>query len=518
MNASIKNSIIYNVYPTSFFDSNGDGVGDLKGIAQKLPYIKELADIVWINPIFKSPFRDGGYDVQDYYVIDERFGTMEDLRELLKEAHRLGLKVLLDLVVGHTSDQHPWFLESQKYERNEYSDYYIWNDDVFGGCGYKHISGNCERNGNYLINFFCFQPSLNFGFSEKKYDWQHHYLDQACLKIHDAVIDIIKFYMAMGVDGFRVDMAGSIVKEDDEQGTYSCEVWRKIFGKVREDYPEAIFVAEWGQPKYAVPMGGYDIDFFTHCHNEGYNELFRKEAGTNIFKSQGHSFFRREGLGEAVTFFDYFLENLEATEGKGYISVVTGNHDLPRVSMGRDFEELKVVFAFILALPGVPLIYYGDEIGMPYSELPNKDGGYRRTGARTPMQWADGPNAGFSEGEGELYLPVHENYARVNVQAQQQEEGSLLCTVQELVAVKRAYPELFACGNTFEVISDTYPLVIRRKAQDSQLVCMINPSEREYELNIEPGQVLSSVNAQVTDGRVRLGAVSYLWLRCDHSA
>lgn len=517
MNQTIKNSIIYNVYPTSFYDSNGDGIGDLNGITEKLPYIRQFADIVWINPIFKSPFRDGGYDVEDYYAIDERFGTMEDLKELLREAHKIGLKVLLDLVVGHTSDQHKWFQESQKHERNEYSDYYVWNDDVFGACSYKYMSGNSERNGNYLINFFCFQPSLNFGFSEKKYDWQHHYQDQVCLNIHDEVIQIIKYYLAMGVNGFRVDMAGSIVKDDDQEGKFSCEVWKKIFGKVREEYPEAIFVAEWGQPRYAVTNGDYDIDFFTHCHDEGYNNLFRKEAGTNVFKSEGHSFFRKEGLGEARTFFEYFLSNLEATKGKGYTSVVTGNHDLPRVAMGRTPEELKTVFAFILALPCVPLIYYGDEIGMPYSNLKNKDGGYCRTGARTPMQWTAGKNAGFSEAGGELYLPVNEDYTQVNVQAQQEDEHSLLREVRKLVAVKRAYPELFSCGNGFQVISDTYPLVFQRTAGKETFLCAVNPSEREYKLEMEVGEVLAAAGAEVSKGCITLKPVSYIWMKSDNA-
>ncbi|MEE1278129.1 MAG: alpha-amylase family glycosyl hydrolase, partial [Acutalibacteraceae bacterium] len=337
MNFSLENSIIYNVYPTSFYDSNGDGVGDLEGIIRKLPYIKTLADIVWINPVYKSPFRDGGYDIEDYFEIDEKFGTMEDVKRLTEKAHALGLRVLFDLVVGHTSDKHPWFLKSAGADKNEYSDYYIWNDEVFGTCPYKHISGNSERDGNYLINFFSFQPSLNFGFAEKKYSWQHHYKDSACQHIHSVVIDIIKHYMALGVDGFRVDLANSIVK-DDVDGKYSCEVWRKIFGTVREEYPQAIFVSEWGQPRFAVKNGDFDIDFITHCFTPGYTNLFRKEAGTNVYKGDGDSFFRHDGKGEAKTFFDYFLSNLEEVKDKGYISVVTGNHDLPRVAFGRDEE------------------------------------------------------------------------------------------------------------------------------------------------------------------------------------
>ena len=162
MNKEISNSIIYNVYPTSFYDSNGDGIGDLKGITQKLEYIKQFADIVWINPVFKSPFGDGGYDVEDYYAIDEKFGTLEDVKALTEKAHSLGLKILFDLVVGHTSDKHKWFLESQKAERNEYSNRYIWTEGVFNGCSYKHMTGTTERDGNYLVNFFSF---FDFGFN-----------------------------------------------------------------------------------------------------------------------------------------------------------------------------------------------------------------------------------------------------------------------------------------------------------------------------------------------------------------
>ncbi|MBR4762575.1 MAG: glycosylase [Clostridia bacterium] len=511
MNRKISNSIIYNVYPTSFFDSNGDGIGDLKGITEKLEYIKQFADIVWINPVYKSPFRDGGYDIEDYYAIDERFGTLDDVRILAKRAHELGIKVLFDLVVGHTSDTHKWFRESQKAEENAYSDYYIWNDDVFGACPYKHISGNSERNGNYLINFFCFQPALNYGFAEKKFDWQRRYTDKCFDRIHNEVISIIKFYMKLGIDGFRVDLASSIVK-DDVGGKCSCEVWRKIFGKVREEYPEAIFVSEWGQPKYAVKNGGFDIDFLNHCFFDGYNKLFRKEAGTNVIKSEGNSFFRKAGKGECTEFFDYFTDNLKAVKDKGYISVMTGNHDFPRISMGRTDEELKAVFAFILALPNVPIIYYGDEIGMPYTQLKTKDGGYCRTGARTPMQWSADRNAGFSQTGGELYLPVNENYKRVNVCSMQSDANSLLNTVKKLVEIKRKYLCDFSADDGFELLKDTYPLVFKRESEKSVFFCAVNPADKEYEIVLpEEVRVLFSNNAQKSGKILKMGSVSFVW-------
>ena len=511
MNKEISNSIIYNVYPTSFYDSNGDGIGDLNGITEKLDYIKQFADIIWINPVYKSPFRDGGYDISDYYTIDEKFGTLEDVKLLTEKAHSLGLKILFDLVVGHTSDKHKWFIESQKAERNEYSDYYIWNDDVFGNCPYKHISGNSERNGNYLINFFSFQPALNYGFAEKKFDWQNLYTDKVCEKVHDEVIKICKYYLALGVDGFRVDLASSIVK-DDVNGECSCKVWRKIFSEVRKEYKDAIFLSEWGEPKYAVANGDFDIDFLTHCYNEGYNNLFRKEPGTNAFKSDGNSFFRKEGKGEADTFFDYFLDNLQKTKDKGYISVPSGNHDLPRISIGRTSDELKTVFAFILALPNIPTIYYGDEIGMPYSNINNKDGGYNRTGSRTPMQWSAEKNAGFSKTDGELYLPVNENYTTVNCEAMEADNNSLLNTLKKLVDIKRKYLSDFSLNCDFEVLSRTYPLVFTRKRKEKQFFCAVNPSNKNFEIELpENSEVLISCNTEIKDGFIKIGALSFVW-------
>lgn len=512
MNKTLSNSIIYNVYPTSFYDSNGDGIGDLPGIIEKLDYIKQFADIVWINPVFKSPFRDGGYDVQDYYQIDEKFGTFQDVIKLTEKAHAMGLKVLFDLVVGHTSDQHKWFVESSKHERNAYSDYYVWSDDVFNWCPYKHMTGNCERNGNYLINFFCFQPSLNFGFAKKTQDWQNLYTDEICCKIHEEVIDIIKFYMRLGVDGFRVDLANSIVK-DDEDGKCSCEVWKKIFGRVREEYPEAIFVSEWGQPKYAVTNGDFDIDFITHCWFDGYNMLFRKEAGMNVIKSDGDSYFRKAGKGSAAHFFDYFLENMEAVKGKGYISVVSGNHDLPRIAMGRDGEDLKTVFAFLLAMPTVPLIYYGDEIGMPYSNLKTKDGGYCRTGARTPMQWNGGKHAGFSDTDGETYLPVNENYTTVNCEEMEKDPCSLMNAVKAMVAAKREFLADFTPDAAFELVNVDYPLVFKRTEGSKTFLCAVNPSERTYTVEVPAdGKVIACGNVQVNGTTAQMGGVSYLWM------
>lgn len=503
----LNKSVLYNVYPTSFYDSNGDGIGDIKGITEKLEYIKQFANIIWINPIFLSDFGDGGYDVIDYKKIDPRFGTIEDLKELFKKAKELDLKVLLDLVIGHTSHNHEWFKQSQKAERNKYSDYYVWTTAIFDECPYEVMRGNSERNGAYMTNFFWFQPSLNFGFAEKKYAWQFRYDDERLLPLHNEFLDIMRFYLDMGADGFRVDMAPSIVK-DDPTRECTAKVWQKLFGQIRKEYPEVLFVSEWGQPAYSVGKAGYDIDFFTHCFSDGYNRLFRKEPWTNIYYDEGDSFFRKAGKGEAKTFFDYFYKNWNEAKKTGYVCVVSSNHDLPRIAYKRDEEELKVCYAFLLSLPCIPLIYYGDEIGMDYNPDVSKDGGYKRTGSRTPMQWTDGKNAGFSTTDGELYLPIGDK--KINAEDQEKRPDSLMNAIKEILKVRKQTPQLCA-DDPMELISDTYPLIYTRGEKEKILIAL-NPSDREYTIDYQ-GEVLLSHNVEKCDKGFVLKAQSYIYIK-----
>lgn len=504
----LNSSIIYNVYPTSFYDGNGDGVGDIAGITQKLEYIKQFADVVWINPVFKSPFKDGGYDVEDYFEIDKKFGSIKDVEDLTAKAHALGMKIIFDLVVGHTSDRHKWFRESKKKKRNKYSDYYIWNNDVFEG-GLVGISGNAPRNGVYAVNFFCSQPALNYGYYRKDYSWQFDYKDERLSVLHDEVVGIMKFWLDKGVDGFRCDMASSIVKNDDE-GRGSCEIWRKLFKEVRKVYPQAVFISEWGQPEYAVGNDAFDVDFFTHCYNDGYNNLFRKESGCNVFYSEGNSYFRKTGKGECKTFFEYLERCLNKVKSKGYVSVVSGNHDLPRISMGRDEDELKCAFAFILALPCVPLIYYGDEIGMSYNEKLSKDGGYRRTGSRTPMQWSGGKNAGFSSAE-KLYLPINRNYKSVNVEDCSENEKSLYNTVKRLCKIRRESDALTADAD-FKLVSDGYPLIFERMTKNESWEIIINPCEKPVTIKTT-GKAEAYANCDIKEDGMVLNGPSFVWIR-----
>lgn len=498
-NSSIRQSVLYEIYPTSFYDSDGDGIGDLNGITEKLDYVAQFADLVWLNPFYVSPFFDGGYDVADYLNPDPRFGTKEDFVRLLNEANRRGIRVLVDLVVGHTSDRHPWFLASKRAERNAYSDYYIWTDDTFSACPYPVVRGNSERNGGYLTNFFFCQPALNFGFAEKKYDWQMRYDDERLLPLREEIVSIMKHYLGLGVAGFRADMAFSLVKEDPDR-LCTAKVWAQMIESVRKEFPEAIFLSEWGEPAIAVGKAKFDMDFLTHDFSDGYTDLFRKESGANVLKTSGYSFFRKEGRGDVETFLRYFTENERKIRTEGYICVPSGNHDLPRLALGRDEDDLIVAMAFLFALPAIPMIYYGDEIGMRQLNCRTKDGGYIRTGARTPMQWSAEENAGFSRAEPQrLYLPVDEEYRQRNADRQSLRNDSLLHFVRKLCCLRRT-ESLLAADGDYALIRQKEILRLERFDERERLICLFNP--RNQSVRVECAGELALSHRVVSDRNI----------------
>lgn len=425
----VKKAVFYEIYPQSFMDSDGDGIGDFNGITQKLDYIRSLGcNAIWMNPCYDSPFKDAGYDVRDYTRTAQRYGTKEDLQRLFAEAHRRGIHVLLDLVPGHTSEEHPWFQESSKPERNVYSDRYIWTD-----CWYKraeglpYIAGECERDGAYVLNFFKSQPALNYGFLHPQESWQMAIDAPACLETRQALTDVICYWLDAGCDGFRVDMADSLVKMDDKVKSGTCRVWKDILTRVREKYPDAAFVSEWNNPASAITRAGFDMDFFLDWSGNGYNLLMRD------YDRQGHdnSFFKKDSTRSICDFLEEYLPKYETVKKDGLYCLITGNHDMIRAAYNLNERELKLAYAFLLTMPGAPFIYYGDEIGMRYQKLPSKEGGYTRTGSRTPMQWSGEKNCGFSDAEASrLYLPVDGAEDVPNVESQEQNPDSLLHTVR----------------------------------------------------------------------------------------
>jgi maltose alpha-D-glucosyltransferase/alpha-amylase len=513
----LKNSVLYQIYPQSYYDSNGDGIGDLKGIIKKLDYIESLGvNVLWLNPCFESPFQDAGYDVSDFYKVAPRYGNNSDLENLFKEAHKRGMKVLLDLVAGHTSIENPWFKESCKHKRNKYSDWYIWTDSVWdsGDGSMKFINGYSERDGNFAINFFYSQPALNYGFAkpDPKLSWQQPTTAPGPQAVRAELKNIMKYWLDKGADGFRVDMAASLVKGDpDKKATIA--LWRELRQWFSAEYPEAALIAEWGQPTEAI-SAGFDLDFMFHCGAPGYPELFFNQKGTF---PRGRCFFDKHGEGSVTEFISEYFKHYKKINGKGFISIPSGNHDFQRPNTGRNINELKVIFAFLLTWSGVPAIYYGDEIGMKFIEgLPSKEGGYGRTGTRTPMQWDDSKNAGFSSAKPEkLYLPIDNSKKRPTVKDQDKDEKSLLNHVRDLLELRKSEPALQADGNVTPIYAEDhkYPFIYLRSKGKNRFLVAVNPANKAVSASINfdekikdivPKNVSSKVEASLDESKLEL--------------
>jgi len=501
----LHQAVFYQIYPQTFYDSNGDGIGDLKGIIQKLDYVKSLGvDGIWINPFFESPFHDGGYDISDYYRVAPRYGSNEDAKRLFKEAHRFGLKILFDFVPSYTSIEHPWFQQSAKQEKNKYSNWYIWTDNIWLNPPQAYfdlfIKGYGRRNGQFMRNFYWCQPALNYGFVSPQEEWQLPIDHPDVLAMREEMKKVMRFWMDMGADGFRADMAGALVKNahvtrDDpsfhkrDEGTK--QFWQEIRQIFDTDYPNAFMVSEWSYPVSALE-GGFHADFY-HWFS-GYNDLLQKESWRILNGySEGHSFFDREGKGNIKNFLNQYLEQYNKTKDKGYICLPLGNHDLSRLNIQRSKHELEMIFAFSFAMPGIPFIYYGNEIGMrQLYDLPHVEGAYKpRAGARTPMQWNSNKNLGFSTAESDqLYLPMDSAPDAPTVESQQNDPQSLLNCVRSLIQLKKTEPALAAYAEFVPVVArgNSYPFVFIRAAGKERILAIFNPADRnetaEFKLNV----------------------------------
>ena len=485
----IKDAVIYQIYPQSFNDTNGDGVGDLPGIIEKLDYIKETGfTLLWLNPLFDSPFNDAGYDIRDFYQIAARYGSIDDLKRLFSEAHKRGLRVCLDLVAGHSTVECEWFKQSMQIEPNAYSNYYIWTDHW--GISPEEgnwISGYAPRNGNYRTNYFWSQPALNYGYANPNPEnpWEEPITAPGPQAVLAELKQVMKFWLDLGCDGFRVDMADSLIKNDPDQSVV-CTLWREnIFPWLRENYPSAVMVSEWGSPTRSIGTAEFDIDFMLHFGVPGYKDLFFKVPDERGNPPHGDCYFSEAGKGSLEVFLREYRYGHEMADGKGYISLPSANHDFQRMNYNRSPEEQKIALAFLLTWACIPSIYYGDEIGMRFiPDLPSKEGGYTRTGTRTPMQWSEEKNAGFSDApESELYIPLDPHADRPNVADQLQDDASIYSLVKELLAIRKTSPGLRAEGD-LEVLSDEsqpYPLIYRRGSDEDQWVIALNPSGQAVE-------------------------------------
>lgn len=474
-----KKAVVYQVYPKSFQDSNGDGIGDLKGIIFRLDYLKKLGiDAIWLSPVYQSPQVDNGYDISDYEAIDPQYGTMADMDKLISEAKKRGIRIVMDLVVNHTSDQHKWFIEARKSKDNPYRDYYIWRDPVdghepnelksaFSGSAWKLD----EKTGQYYLHFFADQqPDLN---------WKNPILRQK-------IYDMMNFWIDKGIGGFRMDVIELIGKDPDklirENGLmlhpYLQEMNKKTFGSknlmtVGETWNSTPKIAE----EYSDP-GRHELSMVFQFENQSLDQQAGKEKWD----------LRTLDLGELKKVLVKWQTEIDFNHA--WNSLFWENHDIPRVisRWGND-QEYRVqsakMFAIILHLMhGTPYIYNGEEIGMTNYPVKSIDevsdiesinmynerlkAGYEaqslihainvkgRDNARTPIQWDNTKNAGFTTGT--PWLHVNPNYHQINVEAALKDPNSIFYTYQKLIKLRHDNP-IVVDGN-FELVKGTGDAVL----------------------------------------------------------
>lgn len=554
----LRDGVIYQVYPSSYKDSDGNGIGDIRGVISELDYIESLGvRAIWFNPLFVSGWIDGGYDVIDFYRVDPRFGTNNDMVELIEKAHAKGIKVMLDLVAGHTSDKHPWFIQSSQDTNLQYSDYYIWSDRLPDAKAEKDLEtmlkdpnymqntigkwmkSEYPRNKFYMKNFYACQPSLNYGYAnpDPSRPWEQGVDAPGPKAVRQELKDIIAFWYGKGVDGFRVDMANSLVKNDKDKKEI-MNLWREIREWSDKNYPDHVLMAEWGSPKYCL-AAGYNIDMDlngTKAHNRRmYFDRKHQADGGSYFSLNGGQPSVKDLYGNAwpenkidskttaaemlKEYYDYFTDCLESTETMGYFATITGNHDHLRINMGarNTPDQLKVMLTWVLTMP-MPILYYGDEIGMrSLVDLPNVEGanhnGKERSGARTPMQWTSGETAGFSTcSPDKLYLPICTEWSpatsypqyldwkknfeagkvkpiakgEITVESQDKDPKSILNWTRELIALRKSSEALWADSKFIPVFNESqpYPMVYLRSNGKETFLIALNPTGTRKSLTL----------------------------------
>ena len=538
----LEDAFFYQIYPSSYQDSDGNGIGDLQGIINRLDYIKSLGvNAIWLNPVFESGWFDGGYDVIDFYRIDPRFGTNTDMVRLTEEAHKRGIKVCLDLVAGHTSTRSEWFKQSASGDVNSrYADYYIWTDSISAqdkadivkrhnseipasNTAGKYVEANAKRAKYYLKNYFECQPALNYGYAnpDPSHPWEQPVTAPGPQAVRRELRNIMSFWFDKGIDGFRVDLAASLVKNDPEKEAVKA-LWHEMREWKDKNYPQCVLISEWANPPLAIPAG-FSIDFMFSFGVKGYASLFFDHATPwgqvkpSRTPTYDYCYFDMRGKGKLDEFITNYTNSYTKTKDRGYIAIPTCNHDFQRHNIGtrNTPEQLKVAMTFFLTMPGIPFIYYGDEIGMKYQEdLPSKEGSNKRGGSRTPMQWAKGETAGFSTCKpSELYLPVDTDGGRITVETQDADPNSLLNYTRALARLRHATPALNNQGDwqLISSLSQPYPMVYKRTLGKQTIVVALNPSGKTVKANVgikSATKLLSTGRATIKKGTVTLGSCS----------
>lgn len=522
-----KESIIYQIYPRSYNDSNNDGVGDIPGIIEKLDYIKSLGvDIIWICPVYRSPNDDNGYDISDYYKIHEEFGTMRDFDRLLKEIHDRDMKLIMDLVANHTSDEHYWFEESRSSRDNPRRDFYIWRDgknggppnnwqSFFGGSAWEYD----KKTGQYYLHLFTKkQPDLN---------WENK-------EVRNSIYDMMHFWLKKGIDGYRMDVISLISKRNYEDAP------NQGFNDTIENiYANGPKIHEYLQEMNREVLSKYDIMTVGEgpgiSLREGLKYVQEDRNELNMIFHFGHMFIDQGPAGkfypipyDLVHFKEVFVHWDSLMKEGGWTSIFLGNHDFPRIvsRFGNDSEyhkqSAKALALMLMTLRGTTYVYQGEEIGMTnvkfesiedyrdietlnaYQEAMEKGRDEKdfmeavyihgRDNTRTPMQWNSENNAGFSEVE--PWIRVNPNYEKINVTAQENDPDSILNFYRSMIRIRKANPCLVY--GEFEVIDilNSRIFAYKRKDEDNLFVVIINftdeviPFKLAEEQLEDPGEVL----------------------------
>jgi trehalose-6-phosphate hydrolase len=518
-----RKSVVYQIYPKSFYDTSGNGVGDIKGITSKLDYLKELGvDVVWLTPIYTSPQNDNGYDISDYFNIHEEYGTMADFDELLDEAHKREIKIIMDIVVNHTSTEHEWFIESRKSKDNPYRDYYIWKDGKSDGTEptnwQSKFGGNAwqddKETGQYYLHLFDItQADLN---------WEND-------ELRTKVFDMMHFWLKKGVDGFRLDVINLISKDQsypDDDGSVAPGDGRKFYtdGPKVHEYMREMNRKVFSQYDIMTvgEMSSTTIDNCIKYSNPDRNEL------SMTFNFHHLKVDYPNGEKWSVTDFDFQrLKDILSTwqkgmyEGGGWNALFWCNHDQPRIvsRYGNDQkfhkESAKMLATTIHMMQGTPYIYQGEEIGMPnpkftsisqYRDVESlnifntlREKGMReeeileilrhksRDNSRTPVQWNDEENAGFTSET--PWIPVGKGYEEINVKNALEDENSVFYHYQKLIQLRKNH-DIIVNGD-FQLILDEHPQIFAyvRNLENEKLLIVNNFYDKEAEFQLPLDEV-----------------------------
>ena len=498
-------SVVYQIYPRSFNDSNGDGIGDINGIREKLDYLKELGiDVIWLSPVYKSPNDDNGYDISDYCDIMDEFGTMDDMEKLLKEANEKGIKILMDLVVNHTSDEHKWFIEAKKSKDNKFRDYYIWRDPVnghepnnLGSC----FSGSAwqydESTDQYYLHLFSKkQPDLN---------WENE-------NVRNEVYKMMNFWIDKGIGGFRMDVIDLIGKVPDEMITGNGPKLHDYLQEMNKAALEGHDLLTVGETWGATPE---IAKLYSNPKRKELSMVFQFEhIGLDQIEGKEKWDVKPLDLLDLKKVLSKWQTELE---GEGWNSLFWNNHDLPRIvsRWGNDreyrVESAKMLATLLHGMKGTPYIYQGEELGMTnvrfedineYNDIETlnmyKDRiskGYShdeimasiyakgRDNARTPMQWDSTENAGFTTGK--PWLKVNKNYKFINVEDCLQDKDSIFYHYKKLIDIRKHNDTIIYGNYKLLLPEDKNVFAYSRELNGDKIVVVCNFYNKEINLNFK---------------------------------